>query len=568
MGSHMTWKYAYTPQIWPPVLMAVLMTTLSLYCGRRRSVPGATPLMITSLFAAAWAAGSLLETASVDLATKIFWFKVQAVIQLPIITGISCFILEYTWPGRWLTRRNLALLFFPILLLVGMILTNDHYHLAWRGFSMMGTLRPEIGPGSWLMGIYFFVVLEALNLVVFTSLFLHSPQHRWPVVLMLVGQLVGRTLFLIDRFYTSNSVIPLDLLGMSFEFLTYAIALFGFRIFDPIPLARQTAIEQLHSGMLVLDPQGKIVSLNPAACAILGSPLKRLLGRPIQDLLPASAGLIGNHPEVGEGKGEISLGSGPDTRYYRAEASSLNDWRGLEVGRLFLLHDVTDQKQAQAQLLEQQQALATLTERERLARELHDGIGQVLGYVKMQAQSARISLAQDQKADADSDLEKLVAVAQDAHTDVREYILGAKLAASSQHGFLLALRQYLQRFYEYYGVHTELIEPSDWSDDVLEPTVEAQLLRIIQEALTNVRKHARAQCVQVLIHLDSHRARIIVQDDGVGFDPGRLADGEGQKYGLGFLRERVEEVGGYIEIQSAPGQGTRIVVVVPVNSQQ
>ena len=87
-------NYAYTPQIWPPVWMAVLMIALSVYSGCRRNVPGATPLMITSLFAAAWAAASLLETASVGLSTRIFWFKVQAAIQPPIITGISCFILE------------------------------------------------------------------------------------------------------------------------------------------------------------------------------------------------------------------------------------------------------------------------------------------------------------------------------------------------------------------------------------------------------------------------------------------------------------------------------------------
>jgi len=86
-------------------------------------------------------------------------------------------------------------------------------------------------------------------------MFLRSPQQRWPVVLMLVGQLVGRMLFLLERIYLLRSVPPLDLLGMSFEFLMYAIALFGFRIFDPIPLARRTAIEQLHSGMLVLDTQ-------------------------------------------------------------------------------------------------------------------------------------------------------------------------------------------------------------------------------------------------------------------------------------------------------------------------
>ena len=77
----MNLNYVYTLNFWPSILMVVLMITLSVFSGRRRSVPGATPLMITSLFATAYAAGSLLETASLDLATKIFWYSFQAVIQ-------------------------------------------------------------------------------------------------------------------------------------------------------------------------------------------------------------------------------------------------------------------------------------------------------------------------------------------------------------------------------------------------------------------------------------------------------------------------------------------------------
>lgn len=268
----MTWNFAYTPQIWPSFLMVVLMMTLSLYSGRRRYVPGATSLMVASLFETAWAVGSLLEVAAVDPGTKIFWFKFQAVVQLPMIVSITCFALEYAWPGRWLTRRNLALLFFPALLAIVMILTDDRHHLTWRGFVVHETVQPLFGPVSRLSAVYFLGVLGALNLIVFGWLFLRSPQQRWPVVLMLSGQLVGRSLFLLERVYLLRSVPPLDLLGMSFEFLMYAIVLFGFRILDPIPLARQTVIQQLQSGMLVLDPQGRIVSLNPAAQALLGSP--------------------------------------------------------------------------------------------------------------------------------------------------------------------------------------------------------------------------------------------------------------------------------------------------------
>jgi hypothetical protein len=199
--------------------------------------------MVASLLAATWAVGSLLEYAAVDLPTKITWFKVQAAVQVPITIALTCFILEYAWPGRWLTRRNLALLAFPGLLGIVMILTNDFHHLIWSNLSFEnGSVKLQFGSGSWLLLAYSFGVLVLINLVVFGWLFWRSPQHRWPVVLMLAGQLAGRMIFLLDRTHLVQSPLPLDLLGMSVEFLMYAIVLFGFRIFDPIPLARQTAI--------------------------------------------------------------------------------------------------------------------------------------------------------------------------------------------------------------------------------------------------------------------------------------------------------------------------------------
>jgi len=128
-----------------------------------------------------------MEYAAVDLPTKIIWFKVQAATQVPIAIAITCFILEYAWPGRWLTRRNLTLLALPGLLAVVLILTDDLHHLSWSDFSFAnGTIKPQFGPGSWFLLAFSFGVLGLANLVVFGWLFWHSPQHRWPVVLMLL----------------------------------------------------------------------------------------------------------------------------------------------------------------------------------------------------------------------------------------------------------------------------------------------------------------------------------------------------------------------------------------------
>jgi signal transduction histidine kinase len=160
-----------------------------------------------------------------------------------------------------------------------------------------------------------------------------------------------------------------------------------------------------------------------------------------------------------------------------------------------------------------------------------------------------------------------VAVVQEVHDDIRDYILGARVTAYANPGFLPVLQQHLLRFSEHYGLRAELIAPPDWNDEILEPTVEAQLLRIIQEALTNARKHAQAQCVQVHIQLDENMTQVTIKDNGMGFDPAQLLGGEGQKYGLRFMRERAEEVGGSLEIHSILGEGTEIVVLIPVRDR-
>jgi len=540
--------------------MALLMVALSTYSARRRYVPGATPLMVASLFAAAWAFGSLLEAAAVEPWAKIFWFKFQAVIQQPMVVAITCFILEYTWPGRWLTRRNLALLYFPVLVGLVLVLSDDRYHLAWRGFMVNGSVQPQLGPGSWFLAAYLLGLLGVLNLFILCWLFLHSSQHRWPVVLMLVGQFVGRMLFLLERVYFLRSAPPLDLLGMSFEFLMYAIALFGFRLFDPIPLARRTVIEQLHSGILVLDTQGKIVSLNQAAATILGSPTKRLLGRSIQELLPAGFDLVGDLQATFQA--EINLGDGADIRFYQLEASALNDWRGLAVGRLLLVHEITDQKRAQAQLVEHQRALAMLHERELLARELHDSLGQVLGYTSLRMEATRKLIADGKLSTADDQLLQMEQIVADAHADVREYILNLRSAPTDQQPFFSALQHYLDGYLKNYGIRVDLSIGAGVDDGVFKPEAQMQLFRMIQEAFSNARKHAQTDCVRISFEIEDRLVRIQVQDNGRGFDPSQAAsDGH---FGLRFMRERAEQLGGSLRVDSAPGKGTCVTIDVPL----
>lgn len=558
----MTWNYTYTPTIWLPISTVLLLIALSIYSGRRRSVPGTIPFAIGSLFAALWVTGSIMEIAATTVPIKIFWIKAQTIWQLPTITAITCFVLEYTWPGRWLTRRNLALLSIAPLLTLLLILTNDLHHWMWPGFSFDESVRPLYGPAYWFYLTYGYG-FGFIEILVFGWLFLHSPAHRWPAAFMLAGLLAARIIHILSAANLIHSELSHDVLSIALVFLAYAVALFAFRIFDPIPLAHQTVITQIRDGVLVLDLQERVANLNPAAETILGVSARQALGRPLQELLPSCANLCENLHTTRLDQAEITLGTGAETRHYILTTSFLKDWHGLDIGCLLLLHDVTEQKQAQVQIVEQQQALAMLHERERLARELHDSLGQIFAFISTQGQTARRLLNQGNIAAADAHIDRLVEVAREADVDIRESILGLRVTLSEQNLFT-ALAQYLIQYEKNYNIHTRLEVPETLGKETLDPLVEVQLLRILQEALTNIRKHARARCVCITVALENGWARIIVQDDGQGFDPHNASIGSQGHVGLRVMHERAQEVGGSFSLYTEPGQGTQVTVRVPV----
>ncbi len=557
----MSWNYAYTPNIWPSLLTVLLLLTLAIYSGRKRSMPGAVPFAIGSLLAGLWVAGSVLRYAAVDVDTQIFWYKFESLWQLSAITAITCFILEYTWPGRWLTRRNLILLAIIPLLDIVLILTNDLHHQEWRSFFNDGFIILRQGLMGWFAFAYG-VALGIPNIIALLWLFLRSPLHRWPAFIILIGQVTVRMVYLLGAADWLHSDLPLDTISLGFVFLMYAIVLFGFRIFDPVPLAQQTAIEQLRTGILVLDSHERVVSMNPAAERILGMPARQARNQFIRDLLSKFPDVSLPAPDGTET--EVQITSGQVLRHYTLSMSVLKDFRLLEIGHLLILRDVTDQRRAQVKALEQQRALAMLHERERLARELHDSLGQVFAFINTQGQTIQRLLDRGNISTAQKYTDRLVEVAREADLDIRESILGLRAMLFEQ-GFFPILEQYLTRFEKNFNIHTELSKPEALGNNIFPPLVEVQLLRILQEALTNVRKHANANSVRINFALNDSCVWVTIQDDGQGFDSTAKYGKVDEHVGLRVMQERAEEVGGSMKVHSEPGQGTVVEVCMPVN---
>ena len=219
-----------------------------------------------------------------------------------------------------------------------------------------------------------------------------------------------------------------------------------------------------------------------------------------------------------------------------------------------------------ARLYQQVQEAAITEERGRIARELHDNLAQMLFYVNTQAEAALTLVQTGQTARATEQLKQLAQAARDAYADVREGILALRTASES-HGLLEALTTYLSLWAEQSGVRADLlIDPPGALLPALAAAAQIQLVRIVQEALANVRKHAQARHVQIRISATTSQISVVVEDDGVGFDPSARGSGASPHFGLAMMRERAAAMGGRLEIDSMPGRGTRVIVHLPVEA--
>ncbi|HEX8968925.1 MAG TPA: GAF domain-containing protein [Chloroflexota bacterium] len=213
--------------------------------------------------------------------------------------------------------------------------------------------------------------------------------------------------------------------------------------------------------------------------------------------------------------------------------------------------------------------LAITEERERIAREMHDSLAQVLGYVNTKAQAVQELIRSGQMERAGQQVGQLSEAARAAYADVREGILGLRTSLGPKRGLLDALGEYVDRWREQSGVQASIVvEPDGGRLAALSPSAELQLLRIVQEALANVRKHAGAARVQIRLVETSRTVEAVVEDDGRGFDPRRArgSDDALPHFGLATMRERAESVGGTLEIDSSPTQGTRVIARLPVTA--
>ncbi len=231
-----------------------------------------------------------------------------------------------------------------------------------------------------------------------------------------------------------------------------------------------------------------------------------------------------------------------------------------EIAGLGHLADQTVIALQHASMAARLQSLAVIEERSRIAREMHDSLAQILGYLGLEMQTLEMLTRQGDSEAVLAEIKQARQTIKSAQVDVRGNILSLRTTLSGNLGLIAALQTYLEEFSLQTGIMTQFIDDTN-SDLALSPIAETQLVRIVQEALTNVRKHSQADVV--VFHLMVQDAELIIAltDNGIGIQKGEISKSH---FGLQTMVERAESIGGKLAITSSDS-GTSIKLTVPLS---
>lgn len=567
-------RYQYIPYVLPLLASAFISLSLCVYALLRRNVKGTTSFMLSMMVVTIWSLGNALEMASIEFSTKLFWANMQyfAYCYSPVTLLAMC--MQFTGYDRWIqNKRVLWVAVIPtiIILLVwtdgihGLIRYNMHMDYS----GTFPVINKKYGPVFYIHALYSHLLNILSWVLLIKAVFFKNTVYRKQAVALLVGL----SLIVIPNILYIMDISPVERFDITPLFfgpagLIIAWGIFKYKLFDVVPVARATVIENMDAGVMVLDLQDRVLDINPAMRRIVDYSVSKTPSGTVEEVCNKTPELVKacknrsiTHSEFFEENVGVQT-------VYEVLLSPLTDNKGVLIGRLVVTYDITEKKLEQQRYLKQQWEHAVSEERERMARDLHDNLGQVLGFINLHAQGIRQELSNANVDFVSNKLDKLVNVSQSAHNDIREYISNTRNSASMETDFTTGLAKELRKFEEQSGINVKLDIPIGFLGHDLKPTIQINMLYIIKEALNNIRKHAEASTVKIRLFVAKEKLHVTVEDNGKGFEVENIFCDTKNNFGLNIMRERASEIGAHIDIESELGKGSCVAFQVPVKMEE
>jgi PAS domain S-box-containing protein len=585
------------------LLTAALASALALFAWRRAPAPGARSFALFVLAAVLWLLAYALELASPDPGVKLFWARFQFFGIVGLHPLWLIFALSYTGRERWLAGGRWLILFLIPLATLALIWTNDAHGLFWRSAELqagapVAQLRFSRGPWYWVhTGYSYFLYLLGLVLLV-GHLLRQARIYRGQAIGLLIGTLVP---FAANVIYLYG-LFPLPALdptpfATAVSCLAFTWALFRYRLLDIVPLGYRTVLNVMSDGVIVLDAQGYVVDLNPAAERLTGRSAARAVGQPIERVLTGRPDLLERCLATGQLRDELLLEVAGQARCFDLTVSPVGEPGGRLRGWVVLLHDLTDRYQAarerdrfereQQERTRAQEAVHLRTEYLSVAaHELRTPITALRGF----AQLLLGQLAGDGRVEPDLLPRALQSIDQQSERVAR--LITQLLDASRLEADRLTLEPSLTNVTRLVERVVAVVQPTADQHTFrlsLEPDLQAvvdplRLEQVLTNLLDNAVKYSPAgtPIAVGLARLADGRFQLAVADRGPGipaeardqifdrFYQASRSTGSPPGLGLGLYisRQIVERHEGRLWVEQPPEGGTRFVLSLPLGLEQ
>jgi len=365
----MAWQN--TPFLLPLLVVGLCTLCMGTYIWWNRRTPEARLLAFLMATVAAWSLMYMLELGFADLHTKLLWAKLKYFAVSVTPTAWLFFVLHYTGRRHWLTRRNLALLAIPPLVLLTLVWTNDWHHLIWKSVSFdavdaYSILWLPVGPALWIFAAYGYALLLLGVFLVIKGFTQSSRFHRRQAITVIAGALAPAG----GNFLYSMGLSPfahLDLTPFCFvaTCLACTLALHRFRLVNVMPMAYNAVIQSMNEAVIVFDADACLVDLNPTAEALLGVTPSEAIGQSATLAMAAWPELIECCRDEAAVQTDKVLDRADLKRQFELSNPLLYDRRGKRVGRLLILSDISDRLKAENALKDSEERYRMLVEQAR-----------------------------------------------------------------------------------------------------------------------------------------------------------------------------------------------------------
>ena len=376
-------KLQPNPEAIPFGIAVAISVVLAVLAWRRRGMPLARAFSVMMIGEAAWALFEALELVIVDLPLKQWCFALRVGGAVTMILGLLATVLLYTGNDRWVEPRRFAAICAPSLGLTVLAWTNPWHHRYWTEIQneLMGNFwiaMPRYGPGFWAHFAYSYALVAVATALLVGAVYRSRGAFRAQASIMLFGVLLPWAVNVIDMTHVLG-FIHVDTAAMAFAVtgLAFVPGLFRYRLLDLTPVAWAAVVKGMDDPVLVIDPEGRIVELNPAAERVAGRKAKGILGTEAARAFAGWPSLADRLSRIDE-EAAFEL-VGPDSQpptVFDARISRLGGSRGAgwvvvlrdigtlrnaEAGRVRMLREQAARAEAEAANRAKDQFLATLS---------------------------------------------------------------------------------------------------------------------------------------------------------------------------------------------------------------